>query len=150
MMGKRICRPQVALPGAALLILAAVWLAGCSGPETGHVAGKVTLDGKPLAQGSVVFEDSAAGISAGAALQSDGSYTVETFDRDGLPPGTYKVAITPSTFGDGETPLAVDPASQAAGPHAQIPPRYHSTATSPLGATVKAGNNPPFDFDLKP
>jgi hypothetical protein len=142
-------RPRHALPLLPwLILLAALLPAGCSDPETGHVAGKVTLGGRPLTQGSVVFEDSAAGITAGASLQSDGSYTVKTFNRDGLPPGTYKVAVTPSTFGDGETPLAVDPSSQAPSPGSQIPQRYRSTATSPLCVTVKAGDNPPFDFDL--
>lgn len=151
MTGKRLCRSPAAFRSASLLMLLALLTAGCSsGPETGYVAGKVTLDGKPVIQGSVKFENTGAGVSVNASLQSDGSYVVKTHDRNGLPPGTYKVAVTPSTFGDGETPLAVDPSKQAAGPGSQIPQRYRSTATSKLSATVKAGDNPPFDFDLTP
>lgn len=125
-------------------------VAGCSGPDIGHVSGKVTVGGQPLTEGSVVFEDAAAGISVNAPLESDGTYTVKTFDRDGLPPGSYRVAITPSTFGDGETPLVTDGADQAAGPVSTIPERYRSPGTSRLIAEVKPGDNPPFNFDLLP
>jgi len=150
MIEREFRRAPAALLGAVLLMLATLLPGGCSSPETGRVAGKVTLAKKPLTQGSIVFEDSAAGISAGATIQSDGTYTVKTFDRDGLPPGTYQVAVRPAAFGDGETPLAVDPSTQPASPTSEIPQRYRSTATSKLTATVKAGDNPPFDFDLTP
>jgi hypothetical protein len=128
----------------------AVVLAGCSGEPVGYVSGKVTLNDQPVTEGSVVFENAEAGISVSVPLQSDGTYEVRTYDREGLPPGSYKVAITPATMGEGETPLAVDPSQTAAGPTSIIPPQYHSTATSKLTATVKEGENPPFNFDLKP
>ena len=134
----------------ALLLAAMLLPAGCSGPETGHVAGNVTIGGEALTQGSIVFEDTAAGVSVNAGLQDDGSYLVKTHDRDGLPPGTYKVAVTPSTFGDGEVPLVTDPSAQAPGPTSEIPQKYRSTATSELTATVEAGDNEPFNFDLQP
>lgn len=136
---------------ASMLLLVAILAAGCSsGKETGYVAGKVTLGDKALTQGSVRFENAKAGVSVNASLQSDGTYVARTHDRDGLPPGNYKVAVTPSTFGDGETPLAVDPSATARAPQSEIPQKYRSTATSPLSATVEAGDNPPFDFDLTP
>ena len=133
---------------AALLAAVLFLSAGCSGPETGRVAGKVTLGGTAVTKGSIAFEDAAAGVSVNASLQSDGSYVVRTHDRDGLPPGTYKVAVTPSTFGDGEVPLVTDPSAKAASPQSEIPQKYRSTATSGLTATVKAGDNEPFNFDL--
>ena len=80
--------------------------------DIGRVAGKVTLDGQPLRQGAVVFQDTARGISVNAPLQSDGTYVARTHDQAGLPPGTYQVAITPRTFGDGETPLIEGPPSR--------------------------------------
>ena len=83
--------PWFALAAGSLLVIGS---SGCSGPETGHVSGKVTVGGQPLSQGTVLFEDAAAGISVNAPLESDGTYTVKTFDRDGLPPGSYRVAIT--------------------------------------------------------
>jgi hypothetical protein len=136
---------------AAALVTAAVLLpAGCSGPETGHVAGRVTIGGSPVTQGCIVFEDTAAGISVNVGLQSDGSYVVKTHDRSGLPPGTYKVAVKPAAFGGDEVPLVTEPSSQAPAPGSQIPRKYHSTATSQLTATVETGDNQPFDFDLTP
>ena len=83
------------------------------------------------------------------ALQSDGSYVARTHDLAGLPPGTYQVAITPRTFGDGETPLIEGPPSARAPPPTAIPAKYQDVATSGLTATVKAGANPAFDFPLK-
>lgn len=147
---KGLSWPMIPRSLSALLTILALLLPGCSGPETGHVAGKVTVGGKALTQGTVLFEDAKAGISVNAKLQNDGSYTVKTFDRDGLPPGTYKVAVTPSTFGDGDAPLVTDPAAQAPTSRSEIPQKYRTTATSPLTATVKIGANEPFNFDLTP
>lgn len=130
------------LPG---LVLAG----GCSGGDIGHVAGKVTLDGQPVSQGAVVFQDTARGISVNAPLQSDGTYVARTHDQPGLPPGTYQVAITSRTFGNGETPLLEGPPTATAPPPTVIPPQYQDVTTSGLTATVQAGSNPPFDFSLR-
>ena len=58
----------------ALLLLAYV---GCSssGPDIAYVSGRVTMDGKPLAQATVVFipED---GRPAGARTDADGRYVL--------------------------------------------------------------------------
>lgn len=134
--------------GLGSLLLGMLVTAGCSNPTVGTVAGKVTLGGQPLAEGSVVFEDRMAGISVQAPLASDGTYTVRTYDRDGLPPGAYQVAVTPTVASDGETPLAIE--GKDPPPPSPIPAKYRSVKTSGLTATVKAGDNPPFDFDLVP
>ncbi len=126
---------------------AASLLLGCSGPETGTLAGKVTVGGKPLTQGSVLFENAETGVSVNAPLGPDGAYTVKTHDRAGLPPGKYKVAVTPSTFGGGEAPLVEAPSKQAPAA-SEIPAKCRSTATSGLSVTVKAGANPAFDIAL--
>lgn len=122
-------------------------LSGCSGPETGTLAGKVTVGGKPLTQGSVLFENAETGVSVNAPLGPDGAYTVKTHDRSGLAPGTYKVAVTPSTFGGGEAPLVEAPSKQAPAA-SEIPAKYRGTASSGLSVTVKAGANPAFDIAL--
>jgi len=135
---------------ALLLLAGLVLLPGCSGKkDVGYLSGKATLGGQPLAQGSVLFEDKSKGVSVNAELKSDGSFTAKTFDLPGLPPGTYQVAVTPSTFGNGEMPLAVPPGQQAA-PASDIPQRYRSTATSGLSVTVKSGTNPPLNIELTP
>ena len=130
----------------ALLLLTLA--GGCSRAEVGSVAGKVTLDGQPVPEGTVVFQDTARGISVNASLQPDGTYVARTYDKAGLPPGSYQVAVAPRTIGSGETPLVEAPATATPPPVTAIPAKYHNPATSGLTATVKAGSNPPFDFAL--
>jgi hypothetical protein len=134
----------------ALGAFVGVLVGGCGGGDVGEVSGKVTLGGQPLTEGVVVFENAAAGISVNATLGPDGTYTAKTYDRNGLPPGTYQVAVKPVSIGDGETPLASDPSQAPGAAKSAIPEKYHSTKTSELSVTVAAGENPPFDFDLNP
>ena len=131
-----------------LLVLALA--GGCSRANVGHVAGRVTLDGQPVREGTIVFQDLARGISVNATLQPDGTYVARTYDLDGLPPGSYQVAITPRKFGDGQTPLVEAPPTQAAPTVTAIPAKYQDVASSGLTATVQPGSNPAFNFALVP
>jgi hypothetical protein len=135
--------------GFAFLLLASVFAGGCADGDVGRVAGTVTLNGRPVTEGAVVFENAETGISVNAGLDTDGAYVVKTYDRDGLPPGTYRVAIKPATFGDGHVPLVQAPTEEQA-PPSVIPTRYHDVSTSGLTAVVEAGENPPIDFALEP
>ncbi|HTN76823.1 MAG TPA: hypothetical protein VL096_16305 [Pirellulaceae bacterium] len=128
----------------AMLVIGS--LSGCGAP-VGKVQGKVTRNGAPLTEGAVIFQNADVSISVSANLQPDGSYVVETANRKGLPPGDYKVAVMVSRIGSGETPLAVAP-GQAPPPKPTIPEKYQSVETSGLTASVKAGDNSPFNFDL--
>jgi hypothetical protein len=143
---------QHALPrivDAKNLVLALLLVAGCSdGPPVGKVQGKLTVGNQPLTAGSVIFENRDTGVAAQAALGSDGGYVIRFRQRDGLPPGTYQVAVTPSTIGTGEAPLVVP--NNEPPPASPIPEKYRTIKTSGLTATVKAGDNPPFDFNLTP
>lgn len=125
----------------------ALCLSGCGGPEVGIVQGKVTLDGQPLTGASVVFEDAARGISVNAPLAADGTFKARTYDKPGLPPGTYRVAVRPGSVGSGEAPLVGD-ADPTAAPPITVPERYRSVKTSELIAQVNAGKNPPLEFAL--
>ena len=129
-----------------LVLTSAVLLAGCNQESIGKVAGKVTLAGRPLSAGSIVFDNQVAGISVRANLGPEGTYQVRTHDKAGLPPGNYRVAVTPSVVGNGETPLAGKPLPEA--PPALIPVKYHDVKTSGLTADVQAGQNQSFDFAL--
>ncbi len=126
-------------------------LAGCGDSQLGVVSGTVTLDGRPLDQGLVVFEDREKGVSVNAAIEPDGSFVVKTYDQTGLPPGEYMVAVKPGQVGDGETPLVGGPMEAQPGGSVQIPARYGSTRTSGLTATVTPGaNNVPLELSSKP
>jgi hypothetical protein len=124
-----------------------VALVGCGGEPVGVVQGKVTYRDAPVATGSVIFQNAAGTVAMSANLNPDGTYQVKSADRNGLPPGQYKVAINPGSIGSGEVVLATNPGQAPAGPP-PVPSKYHSTETSGLSITVAAGDNPSFDFAL--
>ena len=130
---------------APLFLLA--FLTGCGTEPVGTVTGKVTYKAAPVTSGAIMFESADKKVSMSANLGSDGTFTIKSADRAGLPPGEYRVAVSPSKIGSGEAPLAVAPGEAA--PVSPIPMHYHSLETSPLKASVKAGENPPFEYDLK-
>lgn len=78
-----------------LISLSAAFLAGCSDgrPVRVPVSGKVLIDGKPLATGSVRFIP-ASGRPATGALAADGSFKLGTFDPgDGAIPGEHTITV---------------------------------------------------------
>ncbi len=93
-------------------------LVGCrpSGPELAPVRGSVTIDGRPLRSGRVMFAPIAsgeireAGKPAFGTLQPDGSYVLTTFrDQDGAVVGEHWITIfgpakEPSAGGDEDGP----------------------------------------------
>lgn len=128
-----------------LWLLCVTGLTGCGGEPLGEVQGRVTLNGQPITQGSVVFENLEAGISVNAPLDANGRFEVRTYEQAGLPPGTYQVAVSPRGFQEEHEAIAVDPDAHAAN-SPMIPTKYHLPATSGLTFEVQAGAN---DFDLK-
>lgn len=86
----------------SLLAAVAICITGCSKSpyELAHVKGKVTIDGKPVSVGKVMFAPIAQGESrevgkpAFGALQADGSFVLTTFDDgDGAVVGDHWVTI---------------------------------------------------------
>jgi hypothetical protein len=67
-------------------------LSGCGGQE--KLSGRVAFsDGQPLTTGTIYFTND--NYTARAHLRSDGTYDVGSLSqKDGLPPGTYKVHIS--------------------------------------------------------
>jgi hypothetical protein len=127
---------------AALLGLALA--AGCASGDlpTAVVTGKVTYDGKPVPNGTVLFVP-AAGPPATGEIQPDGSYRMTTYaNGDGAVLGKHQVCITAlqDITGRGaeeRTPL----------PPPIIPEKYMHRATSGLTADVQPGENT-IDFAL--
>jgi len=68
--------------GLALAIV--LLLAGCSGSAVplGNVAGRITMDGKPLAGALVRFIPETGGRSSQGMTDADGRYTLDYSSRD--------------------------------------------------------------------
>jgi hypothetical protein len=138
----RAVRPYQVVVLLALL-LAAMPL-GCS-PKltTGKVKGKVTYKGKPVKEGSVTFLNLTEGGTAGADLQSDGS-----FDAGEVVAGEYVVVINPPMEMKDTDPGKSPPAPVEKN-MPDIPQRYRQQGSTTLKAKVQPGENDPFVFDMK-
>ncbi len=77
------------------LALLATMLVGCSGSDRplSRVTGKVTLDGKPIADAVVTFVSTSGGVACSGSTDSKGEYIIGCQFGAGAPPGVYKVQI---------------------------------------------------------
>jgi hypothetical protein len=123
-----------------LCLFGMIPLTGCS-PGIGKlvpVQGKVELDGIPLGGGQVFYAPEVRKpgprVESIANIQSDGTYTMLSNGKRGVPPGKYKVTIIPPP---GEPGAALN-----------IPARYGSDAETPFAIEVTA-STPPGQYDLK-
>ena len=87
--------------GAALAALALLPCWGCGSDAAHHTAptvpvkGRITYKGRPLTQGTVVFEPADIGREAHGDVQSDGTFVLSTFkEGDGAVPGLHRVAVS--------------------------------------------------------
>jgi hypothetical protein len=128
-------RPLVIVVGLFLVAGAC----GCARRDLYPVRGKVVFDNDgpidPLVGGLVIFEppDPNMKVSARGEIQPDGSFRLGTFrERDGAPPGEYRVLVVPPT-----------PPSQAKETPAPvvIHPRFHNLEETPLRQTVRPEAN---------
>jgi hypothetical protein len=138
----RYLRFLLCYPGLAVMLLAS---GGCSssGPETAHVSGRVTMDGKPLANATVVFipED---GRPAGARTDANGNYVLNfTERRRGAIPGKSNVRITTQREAEhdenGKVVMRASPET--------IPMEYNAAST--LEFTVEPKKKNVANFELK-
>ncbi len=144
----RWCFPHLWRAG----VVACLILAGCSGPEDLErvaVEGNVTLDGAPLAKGTIRFvpQRPAYGPRVGGPIV-DGRYKIE---RAGGPVvGTMCVEIWPDES-DMLRYALTHPAKRSKRSDAefladQIPARYNDQSTLVVETTVEGPNE--FDFEL--
>ena len=95
------------------------------GPELGEVRGTVTLDGRPLAQATVIFEPKAGGHASRAVTDSSGHYQlVYLRDTTGALVGSHIVKVFTASENN---------------PKERIPARYNKQST--LTADVGSGAN---------
>jgi hypothetical protein len=147
---------------------------GCSGsvkyPATSAVSGKVTLQGKPLADAQVVFQSKEGGArAASGTTDASGNYRLTTFKKDdGAVPGSYQVTVAKASAAKlAEAQAAAnsapsnDPAmamksmmtapkgAKKAAEESEVPAKYGSVKTSGLEKTVTKDGPNNFDFDLQ-
>ena len=122
--------------GAVLLL---VFLAiGCGDNREAKVVGRVTIDGEPLTHGTVAFlaGSKTNAPAATGAIQSDGSYCVQTGQSGKLISGEYAARVTASE------PSIPDPEGGPPTPGALITPvRYADIRTSGLRYNIRSGEN---------
>jgi hypothetical protein len=124
---------------AAVLLAAAC---GC-GSSQATVSGKVRYQGRPVVYGSVTFL-SPDKVSRSAAIQPDGSYTVE-----GLTPGEAWVSVTSRDPAKGRARKGQGKeAPDGTAGWFPLPRRFETPAGSGLSHTLSAGANA-FDIELK-
>lgn len=123
-----------------LIVFAAVSTTGC-GPSNGRMAvdGKVTLNGKLLNGGSILFTSLGEKKLACGAMVENGEYRIS--QAKGLLPGTYRVELSaPDT--------AAPPVMIGGSPTApeRIPPEYNADGKKTIEVTAGGDNH--FDFEI--
>jgi hypothetical protein len=89
----------------AVLLALALPAVGCgTKPKLVSVTGKVTHKGNAVVGGSVWFHPAEGnpyqGDKPSGQLQTDGTFTAKTFPHgEGIPPGKYKVTLSPDLAG---------------------------------------------------
>jgi hypothetical protein len=131
--------------GLCWLALAVMAGCGATAEPRGRVSGKVTFQKKPVTEGIVAFANAEKAVYMNANIKADGSYKLLAAKGPGLPVGEYQVAVSPPTQDFQTGP--VERANRKQFPN--IPQKYRDPKTSGLKLTVKAGENPSFDIDMK-
>jgi hypothetical protein len=135
------------VPAAALAAgFVATSLAGGCGsksppPGPAAVRGRVTLNGRPVAGGLVVFtpdpQRGGRGKSAAAETGPDGSFALQLDRSPHIPAGWYRVSLAPP-------PAVPDPTSAAGGP--AFPANLARPDLSGLEREVQPGREHVFEF----
>lgn len=122
----------------AALALACAPLVGCGGDGMeSDVSGSVTLDGKAVGPGTIVFAPVAGEQNpATGTIQVDGTYFLSSNRARGLPAGRYKASVT--VFDQPAVPLGQRSYVQ---PKFITPEKYADPTTSELEYDVKSGSN---------
>jgi hypothetical protein len=130
--------------------LLALWLsAGCSPTEQkplGTASGTVKFQGRPLTTGTITFTHPTTGASYVSSIDQEGHFRFEVAAGYGLPPGEYRVAISPYTPTKPSIHY-VDP-DMSKKDYPPIPAKYQNPDTSGMLAVVSSGSNPEFLFEI--
>jgi len=134
-----------------LVALLLLFLAGCrqAPPQHTLVTGKVAYRGTPLRSGLIVFTPHAtrghSGEMAMGTISYDGSYTLQTGDKDGAVPGWYRVTVAalngPSGVRLGDRSYSI--------PLSALPEKYRDPGLSKLECEVTTEKANIINFDLE-
>ena len=96
-------------------VLAVVGCGG-EGPPRVEVTGRLTHQGQPLTAGTVWLHTAPGnehtGLKGSSLLQTDGSFAVRTYPHgDGVPPGEYRLTLSPDLANRIGRPALADPAT---------------------------------------
>jgi hypothetical protein len=123
-----------------ILWVSAVTLIGGCGPSDPlgrrAVSGAVTVDGLPLAEGTISFQPTEQGTTSSGAIISQGQYAIS---RDkGLPQGKYRVVINAVKPGTGMTlPAGKMPGEEIGTPPVElIPPEWNTKSQHVVEVTA--------------
>ena len=127
---------------AGVIVPAILLAAGC-GDNSGlsQVRGRVTLDGQPLADATVLFTPVEGGSTSVGRTDSAGEYSLAySAEKWGAEPGPHQVWISTATSGDADSDPPLAPTIE------RVPPHYRQR----LGITVEVnpGRND-LDFPLE-
>lgn len=143
-----------------------IFTAGCSKSEKLNrlpvfkVRGKVTLQGKPVANADITFANAEANKSAFGKTDEEGEYQLTTYSSfDGAVAGKHSVSIVhtppvantpalPSTEDTAYVPPGVGESTLPPAPKSNVPAKYADAATSGLIAVVNEDNENVIDFAL--
>ena len=135
----------------SLASLATVSLLGCGGGhqlETAEVTGIVSVNGKPVSQGFVVFIP-LQGRRASGPIDSDGRFSLSTYSNgDGAIVGSHKVGIVSTADMQQFYKAKYDDTADHKMPKAIIPERYADPFSSKLSFEVESGVDNAANFDL--
>jgi len=121
---------------------------GPAGNPRGSASGKVTLGGKPVTRGSVVFEGADGKTNLLAPIGADGSFSAGTAEGAGLPVGDYAIGVSPIGIAATiDAPPLVGSAPTASN-DPPIPEKYVKPSTSGWKVTIKQGTNPPIKLEM--
>ena len=116
------------------LLLSVAASVGCGG-KPASVTGLVTVDGKPVDQGTVTYSPSGGGMRASGLIQSDGTYEIKTNRDAGLEIGMYDVAVVSREV------IVTSPDAPPMPGKYIVPKRYGKAKTSGLQFDVVKGGN---------
>jgi hypothetical protein len=104
--------------------------------QESQVSGTVSLDGKQIGPGIVVFAPAGKGTPAMGPVDNGGSYSMSTSHEVGLSAGKYKVGVSIR-----EVPTNVKRGDRPPPGKSLIPEKYEDSATSGLQFDVAPGSN---------